>query len=115
MVFTGLNGSTKRRGREALKLYVHLIRFSISAGDFCTLFSLDILIKMTVMQFLFYKGQCHKLNNMCLVWLNLLLTVTDPLQPLMWIRSLHTYNFMELLSKNMLNLYFSMKERTPFQ
>ncbi len=49
VVFTGLNWS---RVREALELYVNLIRFSISAGEFCPLFSLDILIKMTSMQFM---------------------------------------------------------------
>lgn len=47
VVFTGLNWSSESRVREALKQYVNLIMFSISAGDFCPFFCQDIVIKMT--------------------------------------------------------------------
>lgn len=49
--------------REALKLYVNLISFSISAGDFCPFVALDILIKMTAVQFMYYRRQSHKLRK----------------------------------------------------
>lgn len=121
VVFTGLNGSTESRVREALKLNTNLIRFSISAGDFCPFFRRYILIKTTALQFMFYSKHGQTLRKSFLYYTSCSaefvvewgLVIFIPLQPLvmdLYLQTLKT-SWIYCVKAHRIKI-LDMKERT---